>query len=129
MRAKHSVEGGNRHHVQIDGLKVWVYPSDGRWVAHGIDVDYATSGATAVEAQQAFAEGFSLTIVEHLRRFGSLERLLSRAAPDDVRRRWVLEMERQQVHRSDEPLSLKPAGELPILATVPKNFEFYRAAA
>lgn len=130
VKAQHRNVGGNLHQVEIDGLRVWVYPADGQWVAHGIDVDYAASGETMQKAQRAFIEGFMLTIVQHLLRFKSLEKLLSRGAPDDVRRRWIVAMESHQVYRSDEPLEFKPTdGVPPAWVTVPRSVAFYRPTA
>lgn len=51
--------------------------------AQGIDIDYAASGGSLEEAQIYFEKGLIATAQLHLRKFGSLERLL-KFAPTSV---------------------------------------------
>ena len=127
MKAQLRTDGGTNHHVQIDGLTVWVYPSDGQWVAHGIEVDYAASGRTIEDAQRAFLEGFSITLCEHLRRFHTVDKLLSRKAPAAIRRAWEREVERQTVSEFSRPLDVRKAKSPP--AGMPKQVHFYQSTA
>jgi hypothetical protein len=131
MHTRHMVDDRGRHHVTIDGLRVWIYQDGPHWIAHGIDIDYATSGDTLEEARHLFALGLCRTIVEHLRRFNTLERLLSRRAPDEIYQRWLHELERDRLTFIAEDFSV-PEEELPPWrrpATLPHSFRFYQPAA
>lgn len=56
---------------------------DGEWFAQGVDIDYAATGRTLDEVQRNFEEGLAATVGLHLRRFGTINRLL-KTAPTEV---------------------------------------------
>jgi hypothetical protein len=128
MKASYRADGKDRHHVEIRDLTVCVYPQDGQWVAHCLDVDYAASGASALEAQQAFMLGFSLTIVEHYRRFQTIKKFLSRRPPEDVVRRLQDGVRQTQRRATVKPLEI-PEPSAAELFAVPPQVSFYQAAA
>lgn len=88
LRANHHVDEDGGVHIFVDGMRVWVHFDDGAWIAQGIDVDYATSGETPELAIKTFTLGFCLTLIEHVKRFNTLERFITRRPPDDVYQAW-----------------------------------------
>jgi hypothetical protein len=131
LKADHRVDEDGKHHVFLDGLRVWVHLSGGQWIAQGIDIDYATSGASQELAAQSFMLGLCMTIVEHVRRFRSLERLISKRAPDDVYRAWVRELETHNLaaRQVDLPGACVPEDDESSLALLPNVFRFYESPA
>lgn len=100
MKTRHLVDqDGNHHIVAIDGLRVWIYRDAEMWVAHGIDIDYAVSGPTPEAVRRNFAMGLCMTVVENLRRFGSVQRFLSRGAPDEIRQRWLHALKTERIQQ------------------------------
>lgn len=80
---------GEIHTVSLGDLRVMLVNEDGSWFAQALEIDYASQGATMKEAQDSFARGLLLTIREHLRSYGSIDRLL-KPAPVDVWREFVV---------------------------------------
>jgi hypothetical protein len=74
------------HAVAIGALRVLLCEDRGEWFAQGVEIDYAATGASPEEAKDRFARGLAATVALHLRRFGSVERLL-RFAPESVWKR------------------------------------------
>ena len=102
VTAKVNVREDGMPEIFLEGLRVWVRESESgdQWIANGIDIDYATSGETQELAVKAFVFGLCLTMVEHQKRFNSLEKLLSRRAPDDIYKAWMREVEMNRLdHR------------------------------
>ena len=75
-RAAH-VTNGVQHRVILNQVRVILIPDGGRWFAQGIDINYATDGATLVEAQQNFERGLSLTLKANLQRLGHIDRIMA----------------------------------------------------
>jgi hypothetical protein len=50
--------------------------------AQGIDINYATDGATIEEAQANFERGLSLTIKANLQRLGNIDRIMKTPDPE-----------------------------------------------
>jgi hypothetical protein len=107
--AEHGVDEDGKPVVFVDGLRVWLRKSQDHWVANGIDIDYATAGESPEIATRAFMTGLCLTIVEHMKRFNSIEKLLARRAPDEIYQAWIREVERNNLHTREMILTLPMA--------------------
>lgn len=111
VTAKVNVDEDGISEVFLEGLRVWVRESGDQWVANGIDIDYATSGPTADNAMKSFVMGLCFTMIEHQKRFKSLEKLLSRRAPDDIYKAWMREVEMNRLENREVRFS-PPQSEL-----------------
>lgn len=135
LKANHRIDEDGKHHVFIEGLRVWVHQSGGNWVAQGIDIDYATSAESGELAAQAFLLGFYMTIGEHLKRFKSLERLISKRPPDDIYKAWLRELEcqrlelRQVYFDPQERLVGDPEADISSLGILPHALKFFESVA
>lgn len=69
--------------VGIFDLQVILAKEDGHWIAQAIQIDYAAAGPSATEAKKNFEVGLFYTITEHLKMFGSLDKLFQAAPPSD----------------------------------------------
>lgn len=70
--------------VAFGDLKVVIVKDDDGWFfAQGLDINYAAQGHTLAEVKKNFGEGLSKTIELHLKRFGTIDKLL-RPAPREV---------------------------------------------
>jgi len=69
--------------VGIGNLRVVIVQDDGSWFAQGLEIDYASQGETIEDAKKHFENGLTATVHEHLRIFGSIEKLL-KVAPGEV---------------------------------------------
>lgn len=79
--AEHTQADGN-HTVKLDALRVLICPDgEGLWFAQGIDLDYAAGGTSVDDVKRRFENGLLATIQAHLRRFGTIERLLKTPSP------------------------------------------------
>jgi len=107
MKTEHSIGEDGQHRIAIDGLRVWIFKDGDMWVAHGIDIDYVVSGETAAQAQEAFGFGLSMTLAENIRRFGSIERFISKRAPRDIEECWLAE--RSKLKDETVPLRMSQA--------------------
>jgi hypothetical protein len=74
--------------VGVGNLRVLLRNADGYWFAQGLEIDYAAQGETIEDVQQRFEHGLECTIREHLKVFGTIERLLV-PAPGEVWRELV----------------------------------------
>ncbi len=77
------LQHGNRDIVGLKNLRVLLSPDGAGWFAQGLDIDYAASGATVEEAKENFGTGLVLTVAEHLRMYGGIQRLL-KVAPQEA---------------------------------------------
>ena len=78
-----TVSTSDGHVVGIGNLRVAI-ESDGKsWTAQGLEIDYIAQGADLEDAKKQFEDGLACTIHQHLRIYGSIERLLS-PAPREV---------------------------------------------
>ncbi len=60
-----------------------IVPDGDVWFAQGLELDYAVQGKSPKDARKQFTEGLKATIKEHLRVFGTIEKLL-KIAPQQV---------------------------------------------
>lgn len=130
LKADHCVDDDGAHYVSIEGLRVWVHKSDKQWIAQGIDIDYATAGESQELAAKAFVLGICLTIVEHVKRFHSLEKLLARRAPDEIFQAWIRELESQNLASRSVDLTVPESelGDFPLFSTLPSSVKFFEPA-
>jgi hypothetical protein len=68
--------------VAVHALRVLLSKDDDGWFAQGLEIDYASSGESLDEVKANFAHGLLLTVHEHLRMHGSIERLF-KPGPSD----------------------------------------------
>jgi hypothetical protein len=80
-QAAHTSEG-ETHAAFVKALHVFLCKDTGGWFAQGLEIDYAASGADLEEAKQNFATGLALTINEHLKMHGNLNKILVDASPE-----------------------------------------------
>ncbi len=77
------VQAGTTNIVGIGNLRVMITSEPGSCFAQGVEIDYASSGSSLEDVKKRFQDGLELTITEHLRIFGNIEKLL-KPAPQDV---------------------------------------------
>lgn len=77
--SKKSKGGGSTHAVGLGDLRVLLVQEGDVWYAQGLEIDYVAQGASLEGAQSAFERGLALTIREHLKLFGDIQRLLTPA--------------------------------------------------
>jgi len=68
--------------VAIWNLSVLIVPDEDRWFAQGLEINYGAQGDTIEEAQEHFQRGLLLTIKQHLRIYGNVERILQFASSE-----------------------------------------------
>jgi len=68
--------------VAIWNLSVLIVPGEGRWFAQGIEINYGAQGDTVKDAQEHFQRGLLLTINQHLRMYGNVERMVKFASSE-----------------------------------------------
>lgn len=73
---------GSHHVVGLGNIRVVLLPEDGYWFAQGLEIDYAVQGSSLEDAKKQFEDGLMATIDEHLKVFGSIEKILCVAPPD-----------------------------------------------
>lgn len=131
MKTEHVISDDGQHRIAIDGLRVWLFQEDGQWIAQGIDIDYAVSGETVERAREMFEFGLCLTLVENIRRYGSIERFVSKRVPKDIEDGWLRAIEQHRLH--DDPVDFRvPKDELDAPQEeygVPPRVLFYQEAA
>lgn len=73
------------HVVMFNDLRVLISGDNNKgWFAQGIEIDYFACGDSLEAVQNNFAEGFALTLEEHLKRHGNIERFLRWAPYDEI---------------------------------------------
>jgi len=78
-----TVSSGGTHVVGIGNLRVAI-ESDGKyWTAQGLEIDYIAQGENLEDAKKQFEDGLACVIHQHMRIYGSIDKLLS-PAPRDV---------------------------------------------
>jgi len=85
VTAVHGVKqakGGTAHVVGIGNLRVMITRDDGSWFAHALEIDYAAQGSSWADVKRRFENGLRATIDEHLKIYGSIEKLLWPAPPE-----------------------------------------------
>lgn len=76
---------GSTHVVHIGNLRVLIVNDDSSWFANGLEIDYAAQGSSLKDVKHRFERGLAATIDQHLKVYGSIDRIL-KPAPEDV---WV----------------------------------------
>jgi len=71
--------------VGVQNLHVVITKTGSRWFAHGIEIGYGADGADLDDVRRAFEFGLAATINAHLKKYGSIKKLLGRPAPPRVR--------------------------------------------
>ena len=71
----------------VKALHVLLCQEGGAWSAQGVEINYAASGMSIVEAIKNFGEGLALTVVQHLLIRGNLDKVLV-FAPKEVLDEW-----------------------------------------
>jgi len=75
-------ESGDLHGVALQYIRVVIVPDGPAWFAQGIDIDYASQGATVEEAKTNFEKGLRATIDQHLRVYRHIRGILQLAPPE-----------------------------------------------
>jgi hypothetical protein len=73
---------GKVHVVVINALKVFIMKDGDSWFAQGLDIDYASQGASVDDAKKNFEDGLAGTIHQHLKAYNNLSKLLKPAPPE-----------------------------------------------
>ena len=104
----------NHHVVGFGNLRVLICEEDGAFFAQGLELDYAAQGNSLADAQKQFESGLAATVQEHLRIFGSIEKMLKQA-PEQV---WkeILSVKTASSHSLSQ-VSMHDVGR-----ELPKNF-------
>jgi hypothetical protein len=110
MKTEHSIGADGKHRIAIDGLRVWLFQEDDQWIAQGIDIDYAASGETVERAKEMFELGFCLTLVENIRRYGSIERFVSKRVPKEIEDGWQRALDQHRLLEEQTPFSVPRDG-------------------
>ena len=120
------VQDGDAQGVAAE-LHVLIVPSlDGGFIAQGIEIDYAASGATEEEVRDHFATGFCATVISYLKRGRDLSGLFKTDAPAEFRQAYFAN-EIQPVLRC--AVGVKEKGvRIPSSAPVPEFLNFVRPA-
>lgn len=74
------VTDGKTHVVGVKALRVMLSKDGSGWFAQGLEIDYASGGDTVQETKANFEVGLSLTISEHLKMHGNLDKFLKVAS-------------------------------------------------
>ena len=80
---EHINDGGGKHAIVVNDLRVMLLKDGDNWFAKGLDIDYASAGATVDEAKKNFETGFAQTIKEYLLMYGDLSKFMQ-GAPEEV---------------------------------------------
>lgn len=73
---------GSKSVFGILNLRVVITPDGDNWFAQGLEIDYASSGTTPDDVRSRFEAGLAATVHEHLKIYGSVERILKVAPPE-----------------------------------------------
>ncbi len=84
-----TAEDGTTHVVGIGNLRVTIVPDGDFWFAQGLEVDYAAQGSSPEDARKQFEDGLMATVQEHLKIYGTIEKLLE-VAPTEVWKNLML---------------------------------------
>lgn len=111
---------GATHLIGIGNLRVMITNDDGSWFAHALEIDYAAQGSSLKDVKRRFERGLVATIDEHLKMYGSIEKLL-KPAPRDV---WVALVDAAKMGRFYSQISVHVHKALPF-----QNIEYYEPKA
>ena len=68
--------------VGIGNLRVVIVQEGKEWFAQSLEIDYAAQGSSLARVKKAFEKGLAATVHEHLRVYGTIEKLLKPAPPE-----------------------------------------------
>jgi hypothetical protein len=68
--------------VGIGNLRVVIVQEGNEWFAQSLEIDYAAQGKSLAKVKQAFENGLAATVHEHIRVYGTIEKLLKPAPPE-----------------------------------------------
>jgi hypothetical protein len=71
------------HIVGLGNIRVVVFKEQGSWIAQGLEIDYASAGATKKEAKHNFEIGLAGTVDLHIKIHNGIKNLL-RVAPAEI---------------------------------------------
>ncbi len=74
---------GSKHVVGIGNLRVLISQDGSLWFAQGLEIDYFAEGVSLKDVQNSFENGLSSTIREHLKLYGTIDKLL-KVAPAEI---------------------------------------------
>lgn len=74
------VTDGKTHVVGVKALRVMLSKDGSGWFAQGLEIDYAAGGDSVQETKKNFEVGLNLTISEHLKMHGNLDKFLKVAS-------------------------------------------------
>lgn len=72
-----------RRKLEPRGLRVVLWKTEHGWIAKGLDIDYAVSGPSKVEATRRFENGLARTLILNQQAFGTIEHVLKPAPKDE----------------------------------------------
>jgi len=78
-----TVSTGDTHVVGIGNLRVAIETDGKFWTAQGLEIDYIAQGDDLEDAKKQFEDGLACVIHQHMRIYGSIDKLLS-PAPREV---------------------------------------------
>jgi len=78
------IQDQDNHAVVLGAIRVLVSERFGEWFSQGIEIDFAASGSSVEEVQRRFEDGLAATVDLHLRKFGSIDRLLKFAPQQEL---------------------------------------------
>ena len=81
-KAAHA-KAGDMHAIALKDIRVFLVPDGEAWYAQALELDYAAGGNSIEEAKTNFEEGLIATICEYLKYYGSIEKFLKPAPPED----------------------------------------------
>lgn len=87
------LEGDDEHAVLIQSLRVVIVQDGDQWFAQGLELDYAAAGTSQDDVKSRFENGLSATIHEHLKVYGTVERML-KVAPQEAWNLWLAQGQR-----------------------------------
>lgn len=73
---------GTHHVVGIGNLRVIIVPEGNFWFAQGLEIDYAAQGTSKADVKKEFEDGLMATVEQHLRMYGTIEKVLKVAPPE-----------------------------------------------
>ena len=87
------LEGDDKHAVLIQSLRVVIVQDGEQWFAQGLELDYAAVGINQQDVKSRFEDGLAATIHEHLKVYGSVEKIL-KVAPQEAWNLWLAQGQR-----------------------------------
>ena len=110
--AIHAAHTDGLHHVVGFGnLRVIICVEDGFYFAQGLELDYGAQGDSLEDVKEQFEDGLMATVQEHLKIYGSIEKMLKQA-PEET---WkeILTVKSKSAHRFSQVTTHEVRRELP----------------